>query len=107
MTDTAPLPRAAAEPAAAQGTETPPAIAATASPGAETPAVAPAAASQGTGTPAAPPPGLRDFYENPAVPVASGDGRSLRQARLLAAALAGRPGGTVVDVGCGGRPVAA
>ncbi|TGY91649.1 SAM-dependent methyltransferase, partial [Streptomyces rhizosphaericola] len=41
MTDTAPLPRAAAEPAAAQGTETPPAMAATAPPGAETPAVAP------------------------------------------------------------------
>ncbi|NEE38662.1 SAM-dependent methyltransferase, partial [Streptomyces sp. SID7982] len=27
-----------------------------------------------------PSPGLRDFYENPAVPVASGDGRTLRQA---------------------------
>ncbi|MFJ2740700.1 methyltransferase domain-containing protein [Streptomyces sp. NPDC087440] len=44
---------------------------------------------------------LREFYENPAVPVASGDPRSLRQARMLAAALAGSPGATVLDVGCG------
>ncbi|MET8824846.1 class I SAM-dependent methyltransferase [Streptomyces sp. NPDC004610] len=49
----------------------------------------------------APPPGLRDFYENPAVPVASGTPRALRQARVLAAALAGTPGATVLDIGCG------
>ena len=36
---------------------------------------------------APPPAGLRDFYENPAVPVASGDARSRRQARMLARAL--------------------
>ena len=34
-----------------------------------------------------PPRDLRDFYENPAVPVASGTPRSLRQARMLARAL--------------------
>lgn len=68
MTDTAPLPQAAAVPAAAHG--------------ADTPAAAPAASPE-TGTPATPPPGLRDFYENPAVPVASGDGRSRRQALSL------------------------
>ncbi|WP_415950577.1 class I SAM-dependent methyltransferase [Streptomyces sp. KLOTTS4A1] len=48
---------------------------------------------------------MRDFYENPAVPVASGDARSLRQARMLAAALgpadsAAGPS-TVLDIGCG------
>ncbi|MEV7283810.1 methyltransferase domain-containing protein [Streptomyces sp. NPDC093252] len=52
-------------------------------------------------TSTAPPPGLRDFYENPAVPVASGTPRALRQARVLAAALAGTPGATVLDIGCG------
>ncbi|ATW47304.1 class I SAM-dependent methyltransferase [Streptomyces xantholiticus] len=46
-------------------------------------------------------PGLRDFYEDPAVPVASGDARSRRQARLLAAALGTSPGQLVLDVGCG------
>ncbi|MGY1580333.1 class I SAM-dependent methyltransferase [Streptomyces sp. MN13] len=54
--------------------------------------------------------GLRDFYENPAVPVASGTPRSLRQARLLAAALgpAGPGGGRViVDIGCGDGTAAA
>ncbi|ALC24670.1 class I SAM-dependent methyltransferase [Streptomyces pristinaespiralis] len=50
----------------------------------------------GTGSPA-----LRDFYEDPAVPVASGDARSRRQARLLAEALGTSPGQLVVDVGCG------
>ncbi|MFJ9978458.1 class I SAM-dependent methyltransferase [Streptomyces cyaneofuscatus] len=55
----------------------------------------------------APPPGLRDFYENPAVPVASGDGRSRRQARLLADALRGRTGQVIVDVGCGDGTAAA
>ncbi|MEV0121442.1 class I SAM-dependent methyltransferase [Streptomyces sp. NPDC050703] len=56
-----------------------------------------------------PPAGLRDFYENPAVPVASGDARSLRQARVLAAALGpatSRPA-TVLDVGCGDGTAAA
>ncbi|MFJ3664905.1 methyltransferase domain-containing protein [Streptomyces sp. NPDC090106] len=53
------------------------------------------------------PPGLRDFYENPAVPVASGPSRSLRQARMLAAALGtGRPR-TVLDIGCGDGTAAA
>ncbi|MDQ8701197.1 class I SAM-dependent methyltransferase [Streptomyces sp. LHD-70] len=53
-----------------------------------------------TGTP---PAGLRDFYEDPAVPVASGDARSLRQARMLAAALgpARAAPAVVLDVGCG------
>ncbi|MFJ4877096.1 methyltransferase domain-containing protein [Streptomyces sp. NPDC088745] len=51
--------------------------------------------------------GLRDFYENPAVPVASGDPRSRRQALMLAAALAGAPGATVLDVGCGDGTAAA
>lgn len=46
-------------------------------------------------------PSLRDFYEDPAVPVASGDARSRRQARLLADALGAVPGQLVVDVGCG------
>lgn len=54
----------------------------------------------------APSAGLRDFYENPAVPVASGDARSLRQARLLARAL-DRPGALVLDVGCGDGTAAA
>ncbi|MGW3389826.1 class I SAM-dependent methyltransferase [Streptomyces cinereoruber] len=49
---------------------------------------------------------MRDFYENPAVPVASGDARSRRQARLLAAAL-DRPGALVLDVGCGDGTAAA
>ncbi|MCX5203301.1 class I SAM-dependent methyltransferase [Streptomyces sp. NBC_00237] len=51
--------------------------------------------------------GLRDFYEDPAVPVASGDPRSLRQARMLADALARSPGATVLDVGCGDGRAAA
>ncbi|MFG2334238.1 class I SAM-dependent methyltransferase [Streptomyces sp. NPDC048604] len=52
-------------------------------------------------------PTLRDFYENPTVPVASGDARSRRQARLLAAALAATPGALIVDVGCGDGTAAA
>ncbi|MEV6316179.1 class I SAM-dependent methyltransferase [Streptomyces sp. NPDC051776] len=57
-------------------------------------------------------PGLRDFYENPAVPVASGEERSLRQARILARALGpvrqgARPPATVLDVGCGDGSAAA
>ena len=53
--------------------------------------------------------GLRDFYEDPAVPVASGAPRSLRQARMLATAL-GAPGKTrrtVLDIGCGDGTAAA
>ncbi|MEV7191299.1 class I SAM-dependent methyltransferase [Streptomyces sp. NPDC093510] len=52
---------------------------------------------------------LRDFYENPAVPVASGDARSLRQARILAAALgpATSRTATVLDIGCGDGTAAA
>ncbi|UFQ15431.1 MULTISPECIES: class I SAM-dependent methyltransferase [Streptomyces] len=55
------------------------------------------------------PAGLRDFYENPAVPVASGDARSLRQARILAAALgpATSRTATVLDIGCGDGTAAA
>ncbi|MET7568620.1 class I SAM-dependent methyltransferase [Streptomyces sp. NPDC005492] len=53
--------------------------------------------------------GLRDFYENPAVPVASGPSRTLRQARALAAALGPATGGprTVLDIGCGDGSAAA
>ncbi|WP_331770609.1 class I SAM-dependent methyltransferase (plasmid) [Embleya sp. NBC_00888] len=46
------------------------------------------------------PAGLRAFYENPAVPVASGPERSRRQARMLARALGPGPA-VVVDIGCG------
>lgn len=66
-----------------------------------------------TTSPAKPkPPELRDFYENPAVPVASGTPRSRRQARMLAEALgaeaaaAGRPR-TILDIGCGDGTAAA
>lgn len=54
-------------------------------------------------------PDLRDFYEDPAVPVASGAPRSLRQARVLAAALgpATRTPCTVLDIGCGDGSAAA
>ncbi|CAM5620161.1 class I SAM-dependent methyltransferase [Streptomyces griseomycini] len=62
-------------------------------------------------TATAPPPrDLRDFYENPAVPVASGAARGRRQARMLARALgpAGARGPrTVLDVGCGDGSAAA
>ncbi|MFF4521586.1 class I SAM-dependent methyltransferase [Streptomyces bluensis] len=54
--------------------------------------------------------GLSDFYENPSVPVASGTARSVRQARMLAAALgpATTDGPkTVLDVGCGDGTAAA
>lgn len=63
--------------------------------------------------PSAPAPGarggLRDFYEDPAVPVASGTPRSLRQARMLAAALGPATAGarTVLDIGCGDGTAAA
>ncbi|MEU6216480.1 methyltransferase domain-containing protein [Streptomyces sp. NPDC047022] len=53
--------------------------------------------------------GLRDFYEDPSVPVASGAGRSLRQARMLAEALGPATKGarTVLDIGCGDGSAAA
>lgn len=55
------------------------------------------------------PDGLRDFYEDPAVPVASGPARSLRQARMLASALGPAAHGarTVLDIGCGDGTAAA
>ncbi|MEN8656000.1 class I SAM-dependent methyltransferase [Streptomyces sp. 21So2-11] len=54
------------------------------------------------------PSGLREFYEDPTVPVASGDARSLRQARMLAAALGPpAPPATVLDIGCGDGTAAA
>ncbi|MBE8470059.1 class I SAM-dependent methyltransferase [Streptomyces justiciae] len=56
---------------------------------------------------AAKPRELRDFYENPAVPVASGTPRSLRQARMLATALQTRPAQTILDIGCGDGTAAA
>ncbi|MFI7007296.1 class I SAM-dependent methyltransferase [Streptomyces sp. NPDC050145] len=52
-------------------------------------------------------PGLRDFYENPDVPVASGTPRTVRQTRILARALADTPGATVLDLGCGDGSAAA
>lgn len=54
-------------------------------------------------------PDLRDFYEDPAVPVASGTPRTLRQARMLAAALgpAASTPCTVLDIGCGDGTAAA
>ncbi|MCX2922861.1 class I SAM-dependent methyltransferase [Streptomyces sp. NEAU-W12] len=63
-----------------------------------------------TASPLSPPRDLRDFYENPAVPVASGPSRSLRQARMLAGALgpAGAQGArTILDIGCGDGSAAA
>ncbi|MGW6788230.1 class I SAM-dependent methyltransferase [Streptomyces chartreusis] len=61
-------------------------------------------------TTAPPPKDLRDFYENPAVPVASGTPRSRRQARMLAGALGPATAGracTVLDIGCGDGTAAA
>ena len=61
-------------------------------------------------TTASPPKDLRDFYENPAVPVASGTPRSRRQARMLAEALGPATAGrarTVLDIGCGDGTAAA
>lgn len=54
-------------------------------------------------------PDLRDFYENPAVPVASGPSRTLRQARILATALgpATQHARTILDIGCGDGTAAA
>ncbi|WP_030606117.1 class I SAM-dependent methyltransferase [Streptomyces fulvoviolaceus] len=53
--------------------------------------------------------GLRDFYENPSVPVASGTARSLRQARMLATAMgpSTTTPRTVLDIGCGDGTAAA
>jgi 2-polyprenyl-3-methyl-5-hydroxy-6-metoxy-1,4-benzoquinol methylase len=55
-----------------------------------------------TGTPAAGGETLRHFYEDPRVPVGSGEGRAHRQLRMLKALLA-KAGGpqVIVDVGCG------
>lgn len=52
---------------------------------------------------------LRDFYEDPSVPVASGAPRSLRQARMLATALGPATIAplTVLDIGCGDGTAAA
>ncbi|WP_367125587.1 class I SAM-dependent methyltransferase [Streptomyces phytohabitans] len=49
---------------------------------------------------------LRDLYEDPATPVASGPDRSRRQAAILARALGTEPQ-TVLDVGCGDGSAAA
>ncbi len=54
-----------------------------------------------TTTETAPEP-LRDFYENPAVPVASGPGRAQRQLRMVEDVLARSQGSQVIlDIGCG------
>jgi SAM-dependent methyltransferase len=46
--------------------------------------------------------GLREFYENPAVPLSSGPDRARRQARMLAEVLRGTTApAVIVDVGCG------
>jgi SAM-dependent methyltransferase len=46
--------------------------------------------------------GLRQFYEDPAVPLSSGPDRARRQARMLANVLRARTGSAlIVDVGCG------
>ncbi|WP_328871160.1 class I SAM-dependent methyltransferase [Streptomyces sp. NBC_00287] len=58
-------------------------------------------------TTTAPPKDLRDFYEDPTVPVSSGTPRSLRQARMLAAALGTDTPGTILDIGCGDGTAAA
>lgn len=52
------------------------------------------------------PAGLRAFYEDPAVPVASGPERSRRQAAMLARALGPEPA-LIVDIGCGDGSAAA
>ena len=51
----------------------------------------------------APARGLREFYENPEVPVSSGPDRAAAQARMLAPGAAGRAAARpcIVDVGCG------
>jgi SAM-dependent methyltransferase len=46
--------------------------------------------------------GLREFYENPAVPLSSGPDRARRQARMLAEVLRHIPApAVIVDIGCG------
>ncbi len=46
--------------------------------------------------------GLRDFYENPAVPLSSGPDRARRQAQMLAKVLSKTPApAVIVDIGCG------
>ncbi|MDN3355663.1 class I SAM-dependent methyltransferase [Actinomadura sp. DC4] len=55
-----------------------------------------------TGVPPAGDSALRDFYEDPSVPVSSGSGRAQRQLKMLKALLADADGPQViVDVGCG------
>jgi 2-polyprenyl-3-methyl-5-hydroxy-6-metoxy-1,4-benzoquinol methylase len=55
-----------------------------------------------TGAPPAGDGALRDFYEDPSVPVSSGAGRARRQLRMLKGLLADMDGPQViVDVGCG------
>jgi SAM-dependent methyltransferase len=44
---------------------------------------------------------LRAFYEDPDATLSSGHERARRQAKMLAAVLAQRPGARIVDVGCG------
>ena len=52
--------------------------------------------------PSSGPGGLRDFYENPAVPLSSGLDRARRQARMLTGVLRAVPApAVIVDVGCG------
>jgi len=46
--------------------------------------------------------GLREFYEDPAVPLSSGTDRARRQARMLTDVLEGVPApAVIVDIGCG------
>jgi SAM-dependent methyltransferase len=46
--------------------------------------------------------GLREFYEDPAVPLSSGPDRARRQASMLAGALRGVPApALILDIGCG------
>jgi SAM-dependent methyltransferase len=46
--------------------------------------------------------GLREFYENPAVPLSSGPDRARRQARMLADVLRSIPApALIIDIGCG------
>jgi SAM-dependent methyltransferase len=55
-----------------------------------------------TSGPAGSPGGLREFYENPAVPLSSGPDRARRQARMLTGVLRAVPGpAVIVDIGCG------
>ncbi len=56
-------------------------------------------ATNGTSTGAG---ALREFYEDPAVPVSSGPDRARRQAKMLTGVLRAVPGpAVIVDIGCG------